>query len=843
RSSPPPAPVEGAPAPSAPAPGGPAGGPGVPVGPGGSFGGGRRGFGGGFGPGGAAPAEDTTMTITGDQVALNFPNNAVSDLLAVYEKLTGMTLVKDTAIFDGAPISLVTPKPVAKEEAVRLIEATLLTNGYAIILNPDGKSARILPTRTQGASSLQFSQGVRFYLDAKELPEGETLVTYFMKLDHLTPEEAGAILANHVGLNVYGRITPVTTPPGLLITESATIVRQLISIREAIDATETTSSLITKFVKLEYADAATVAQIVQATLDAQAQDQQTKGISTIRGQAGPESGRRSGDERNNNGGDNRQPPPPSPSSSNNNSSASSKVDIAVQPTSQVVADPRLNQVLIVATPEDFAYITSLIQEFDKPVEVAEPFERKLNYAYAVDVLSALVDLLTDTATGTTSQLPGGGTLNTGGQRPTTSSSSQLLTGRNTTNSRGAQLATSTGSGSDTGTSTSSTSSAGSRADQLIAPQEDNAPISVLVNKTRVIADPMSNTIIVMGSKEAIDRVTLLLDRLDRKPAQVYLATVIGQLTLGDGSELGVDWLTKYSKTGSSSGVTGSFFQKRSDVITNNNISDLRDNLITSAFGPAAGFNLYGQISDTVDAYVTALETTNRFKVISRPSVFALNNKKATITSGQLVPVPEQSITAAGNNGNGTVTTTVDFKDVVLKLEVVPLINPNGEVTLTIAQVNDNIVGTQRVEPNDIPIISTQQVITTVTVQDGHTVVLGGLISEQDKKDTGGVPGISRIPVLGSLFKNNTKSKSRSELIIFIQPHVVNDNLQLSNASNNEDIRTSIGAEAAEKFPTDASLLPPIGVPEKKKNWFQRNFGERKDGSKPAPQVIPSKSKF
>ena len=690
---------------------------------------------------------------------------------------------------------------------------------------------------------MQFSQGVRFYLDAKELPEGETLVTYFMKLDHLTPEEAGAILANHVGLNVYGRITPVTTPPGLLITESATIVRQLISIREAIDATETTSSLITKFVKLEYADAATVAQIVQATLDAQAQDQQTKGISTIRGQAGPESGRRNGDERNNNGGDNRQPPPPSPSSSNNNSSASSKVDIAVQPTSQVVADPRLNQVLIVATPEDFAYITSLIQEFDKPVEVAEPFERKLNYAYAVDVLSALVDLLTDTATGTTSQLPGGGTLNTGGQRPTTSSSSQLLTGRNTTNSRGAQLATSTGSGSDTGTSTSSTSSAGSRADQLIAPQEDNAPISVLVNKTRVIADPMSNTIIVMGSKEAIDRVTLLLDRLDRKPAQVYLATVIGQLTLGDGSELGVDWLTKYSKTGSSSGVTGSFFQKRSDVITNNNISDLRDNLITSAFGPAAGFNLYGQISDTVDAYVTALETTNRFKVISRPSVFALNNKKATITSGQLVPVPEQSITAAGNNGNGTVTTTVDFKDVVLKLEVVPLINPNGEVTLTIAQVNDNIVGTQRVEPNDIPIISTQQVITTVTVQDGHTVVLGGLISEQDKKDTGGVPGISRIPVLGSLFKNNTKSKSRSELIIFIQPHVVNDNLQLSNASNNEDIRTSIGAEAAEKFPTDASLLPPIGVPEKKKNWFQRNFGERKDGSKPAPQVIPSKSKF
>jgi hypothetical protein len=94
-----------------------------------------------------------------------------------------------------------------------------------------------------------------------------------------------------------------------------------------------------------------------------------------------------------------------------------------------------------------------------------------------------------------------------------------------------------------------------------------------------------------------------------------------------------------------------------------------------------------------------------------------------------------------------------------------------------------------------------------------------------------------------LFKNNTKSKSRSELIIFIQPHVVNDNLQLSKASDNEDIRTSIGAEAAEMFPTDASLLPPLGVPEKKKNWFQRNFGERAEGAKPAPPVVPSRSKF
>ena len=158
--------------------------------------------------------------------------------------ITNKTLVKDTNIFEGATISLMTPKPVEKEEAIRLIEAALLTNGYAIVADPDGKSARILPTRGQGVQAMQFSAGVRFYTSEKDLPTGETLVTYFMKLEYLEPTQASEILANHVGLNVYGRITPVLAPPGLLITESATIVWQLIGIRTAIVATTSGATAI-----------------------------------------------------------------------------------------------------------------------------------------------------------------------------------------------------------------------------------------------------------------------------------------------------------------------------------------------------------------------------------------------------------------------------------------------------------------------------------------------------------------------------------------------------------------------------------------------------------------------
>lgn len=744
--------------------------------------------------------------MEGDRYVLQFPNNPVADMLSIYELLTNITLVKDTNIFnDGAPVSLATPRAVTKEEAVKLIEATLLTNGYAIVMEPDGKSARILPARNQSANAVQFSHGVRFYTSAKDLPEGETIITYFMKLAYLDPEEAATMLSGHVGLSVYGRITPVLTPPGLLLTESSTVIKQLISIQEAIDIGDTGSSLVTKFIPVEYAEAATIAQIIQATLTAQAQEKETKGVNTIRGNAASD-GRNREERQDNNNNNNRSQPPVII-----NGQVVQGGSKTPMPSAQVVADTRLNQILVVSSPEDYTYIASLIAEFDKPLEVDEPYERKLKYAAAVDVLSAITDLLQDTNTGGTVQLPGGGTIQQQRTQPLASSSSQLLTGRTTTGTRGGQVLASSGSTSD---DTATASSAGSsRADLIQAPTEDNAPISVLVGKTRVVADPMANSILVMGRKEAIDKVNGLLDKLDRKPSQVYLSTVIGQLTLGDGFEFGVDYLSALNNKDGTNFSAGSIFG-REDILSGSAftraVGDLRNNAITNAFGPAKGLNLYGSIGDSLEVFVTALETTNRFKVLSRPSVFALNNKKASITSGQLIPVPAQTVTSTnGNNNNGNnVTTTIEYRDVVLKLEVVPLINEDGEVSLTVAQVNDTVIGTQRVEPNDIPIIGTEQIVTTVTVPDGNTIVLGGLISEQNKKDTEGVPFLSRIPGVGNLFKDNKDNNSRSELIIFIQPKVVTDNLSLRNTSLREDYRTQIGADAAERFPENVDVQAP-----------------------------------
>ena len=233
-------------------------------------------------------------------------------------------------------------------------------------------------------------------------------------------------------------------------------------------------------------------------------------------------------------------------------------------------------------------------------------------------------------------------------------------------------------------------------------------------------------------------------------------------------------------------------------------------MVTSPIKALAGLNIYGQIADGLDVFVRALEATQRFKVLSRPAIYAANNKKAVITSGRRIPVPTSSITDLSNTSN--VRTNIAYQDVVLKLEVIPLINSNKEVSLNIAQVNDTVVGSQQVADNTLPIIATERLLTNVTVANRTTVVLGGLITENDEKTVSGIPYLNRIPYLGVAFKTTKTTKSRKELVIFIQPVVVESADEAAATSELEDSRTDIGFDAAELFP-DLPLREPKAASE------------------------------
>lgn len=160
---------------------------------------------------------------------------------------------------------------------------------------------------------------------------------------------------------------------------------------------------------------------------------------------------------------------------------------------------------------------------------------------------------------------------------------------------------------------------------------------------------------------------------------------------------------------------------------------------------------------------------------------------------------------------------------LLKLEVVPLINADGEVNLVIAQTNDNIVGSDTISGNKVPVISTQEITTSVRVPNGATIVLGGLISEDKENGKEGIPYISEIPILGSLLGGRTQNKiSKRELIVMIQPVVVDSNEEMMKASAYEGDRSPLGVDGqAMTAPLAEQAGPPtVFRPEKEKKKFR-----------------------
>ena len=743
----------------------------------------------GGGPGGPG------SNIVGDRVSLQFPLNPVNDILNIYERLVSKPIVKDSSIFNGPQVSLVTPSDVSKDEAIRLIEAALLVNGYVLVIEPENdKQVKVLlGGARQGGGSPSFSEGVVIYTDPGMLPEGESLVGFFMELDYVDPEDAATIFSNHVVLNEFGRLTPVTNPRGLLITETSPIVRQFIRLKAIIDHPVDDAPLITEFVQLEFAESNVVAQIIQAAMDARMEERQRQGerngtVSGSRSTAQSQPGQPQQQAQAN------QSNPQGQSAANQNTrsrNVMNGIGTADQPAAQLIPDDRLNRVMIVASPTDAAYILELIQQFDRPLDSHQPVERKLKYVKANDILPVLVDVLQDTGTGET-MLPGGRQIQT---RPTPVTSSQLstLTGTNQNQQNNQNRNQQAGSTVD---------EVGGREDQISFPLDDVAPISVLVGKTRVIADRQSNSIIVSGTRESEQIVLDMIDRLDRRPVQVYLATVIGELTLSDDTQVGVDFIQRFAKWNGtkpgSGGFTSGNLNGPNNIVPNGNISNMANMITSTPFGPSNGLNFYGQIGESLDVIVTALEETQRFKVLSRPVVYTQNGKRAEITSGQEVPYPETAVTDTDNPNS--VRSTVAYKDVVLKLEVLPTINEDNEVTLDIVQINDRVVGQQLIDANEIPIIGKQELNTTVSVANRSTIILGGLISESKDVQDQGIPFLKDIPVIGYAAKNSNVSKTRSELMIFIQPIVVRSDEEATFTSYDEDVRSEIGEDAAATFP-------------------------------------------
>ena len=685
---------------------------------------------------------------------IQFPNNPVSDFLMVYERLKGVTLIKDASLAAGGPnLSLTLNQPVTKEEAIRLIESTLLLNGYAFIA-VDKKTVKVI--NTAGGKNPR-SEGVFVFTSEEELPEGEVIASFVMPLTHLAAADAVEIFNQFIVLHPYGSMVAVPVANQVVITENSTLIRRLLEVKELVD--QPAPEVRSEFVQLEQANADRVVELITQLLE-----RREEGAGAAAGRAAT--------------GQPTQPPgvPPIPGAPTAAPTAAANINAGSLGDIQLIADTRTNRILIVTRPINMDYIKKLIEEFDVAVDLSDPFEQPLNYVAASDMLPILADMLQEEG-------------DEGGAAGGEGAPTRTVTGG-------------IGTGATTGTAADGGISGSGQLGSLQEPGEQQAAQSVIVGKTRLIADNRANSILVIGQPEARDKVKAILDKLDKRPMQVYLATVIGQLEVTNDDQFAVNILQKYiggPQTGVATVAGG-----RPRITSGTNavtpltpqeatMARMAQVATTAATGALPGMQIATFILGSIDLYINALTATTRFRIASRPSVFTANNKKAVIFNGRKIAVPTSTVTTLGAGGSAATTTgsqqsNIQYQDVVLKIEVVPLINSAREITLQIIQTNDNIIPGASTDIGggvSVPEIATQELTTTVIVPDRGTILLGGLITQQDDRTSAGVPFLSNIPLMGNLFKSTGDTTRRTELVVLIQPSVIQDTPELREISKTE----------------------------------------------------------
>ena len=276
---------------------------------------------------------------------------------------------------------------------------------------------------------------------------------------------------------------------------------------------------------------------------------------------------------------------------------------------------------------------------------------------------------------------------------------------------------------------------------------------------RIVANPLDNALLIQATPEQYQGILGILKDLDVPPRQILLEAKIYSVSL----------------TGSFAGGVSSQFQRVSGADRGLLGS------ITSASGVTSlatqmGF-LVGRSKELL-AFLNLSENTGRTTILSEPSLIATDSIPATINVGTQVPVQTSSSTTVA--GSSTVTNSISSQNTGVTMQVNARINPSGVVTLVINQeVSAPAGGSGTLTPS----FDQQVVQTQVTVQDGDTIAIGGLISDTSTSSSTGVPYLSRLPGVGLLFGNKSTSHSRSELIIFMTPHVILDESDMIEASN------------------------------------------------------------
>lgn len=705
-----------------------------------------------------APAIDPVLA-KGDKVALNFENVTVSNLATA---LLGDLLKLNYTIDAGGEtvVSLHTRQPLLRSQVLDVLDAVLLPHDLAIVRDNAGVYHVTKRTVTVGA---------RPVVGASKFKDLSGAGTVIVPLNHIAAAEMAKILAP---IAPREAIVYVDSLRNLLVLQgSKAQLGGWLEMVEAFDVDFLSGMSLGVFV-LENANVNVVRDALQAMLGSdKASDPYGGAGAAPAGGAPSTSGGAAGGA----------------AASGGASGAGAQMATPLGGLIRVFPVERLNA-LVVVTPRShlLAQVETWIRRLDRPTDTLEASL----FVYPVQNGSALqlAEMLNGLFGGQSGQAGSGGVA--AGSAPTQFSRGAGGSGLGMGNTGNTGSSSGLYGNSSSGTGSSPMNAAlGAGGNRTSSNNTSLTSTSQLDGNVRVVADEKRNALLIRAPRTEYRRIEQALRELDRAPMQVLIEASIVEVSLTGNLEYGVEWFLQNGLSRDRQG--GALLDLNSEI---------------SGIGPKVpGFSYTITKANVVRAALNAVASKNQVRLLSSPSLLVLNNHTATIQVGDQQPILSSTSAATGSS---FITQSITYKDTGVMLSVTPSVNAGGLISMDISQqvtdVGDrDVVTSQRS-------FQTRQIQTRVAVRSGESIVLGGLIRENDTNSRAGLPGLADVPVLGALFSNTSNQRRRTELLVLMTPRALEDDDQLRSASAEmrERMRSlSLQAQPMSFRPPDAQLQP------------------------------------
>jgi len=707
------------------------------------------------------PVQRAQAQQSDNRVSLNFVDTDIPAVLRALSVFTQRNFLVDPRV--KGKITLVSERPVSRAQALSMLTGALRLQGFAIV-DVDGVT-RVVPeadAKLQGSPVIAdgapgAGRAPAGTMSMDEFARGSQMVTRVFSLKYESATNLVPVLRPMVPPN-----NPINAYPGnntLVITDYADNLERIAKVIARVDVP---TAMDTEVVPVQYGIASDIASLASQLMD---------------GQSGPGAA----------GG------------------AADASRIAI------VADPRSNSVVIRSgSPARTRLARDLVAKLDARQKNAGNLHvvylRNAQATRMAHVLGGLLNGQSQTqsvganGTGATG---GGGNIGgaMGGRSMSSGSRSSSMGGRGF------------GGSSSTGLGSSSSSGLGGGQQQPIAREDPNdaaEPVSYAAGGAVIQADPSTNTLIISAPEPLYRSLREVIDQLDQRRAQVLVESLIVEVNASAAAEFGIQWMTGGNLSSGHSTFLGG---------TNLGGSGLTGSGPTTLDALGKGLSL-GLVKGTVDVLgneiinlgvlARALQNTGEANILSTPNLLTLDNEQASILVGKTVPFVTGSYVTSGSDSSANPFQTIEREDIGLKLNIRPQISEGGAVKLDLYQEISSIDDTLSNATTGI-VTNKRAIDTSVLVDDGQIVVLGGLLEDSVTISSNNVPGLSKIPVLGALFRYDKRERTKTNLMVFLRPYVLRD----SNSSANVTLdrydymrRAQSGAQ-----PGDHWLLPNMQAPQ------------------------------